>query len=288
MSTSVSRWRGLSIAAVSILAFSQCSRTELSTPLAPSAVTAPASSAVVGANEGENAEFGKLKVCKTGNVAGTFSLQVQEQGGTRTTTVGPSFTLQPGECRTVAENFSPSGSGAQITLTETSAGLRNISGERIDANPTRTSADNPPNGAVSRFLNQFHGFRFTFHNVAPPPPPPSGNQGCTPGYWKQSQHFDSWPNPPYRTDTPFASVFEKGIFNGTLLQALGANGGGKNALARHAAAALLNAQSPDVAYKYTVSEVIAITNGEAPYNKLTVEQRKNLLEAANESGCPLN
>ena len=76
------------------------------------------------------------------------------------------------------------------------------------------------------------------------------------------------------------------ITNPTLLQALQANGGGINALARHAVAALLNASSPDVSYPYTVDEVIEMT--QAVNDSESFKATKYLFENANEAGCPLN
>ena len=46
----------------------------------------------------------------------------------------------------------------------------------------------------------------------------------------------------------------------TLEQALGQNGGGINALLRHAVAAVLNALHPGVDYPLTVSEIITLVN----------------------------
>ena len=34
-----------------------------------------------------------------------------------------------------------------------------------------------------------------------------GSEGCTPGYWKQPQHFDSWPS-DLPQDTPFSDIFD--------------------------------------------------------------------------------
>lgn len=123
--------------------------------------------------------------------------------------------------------------------------------------------------------------------------PPPGGEGCTPGYWKQEQHFDSWIPTGYGQDDRFSAIFgidppitikwsEKGkpqpLYNPTLLEALEANGGGINELARHGAAALLSAAHPDVAYSYIVGDVIAaVQAGDA----------ETLVEA-NELGCPLN
>jgi len=87
-----------------------------------------------------------------------------------------------------------------------------------------------------------------------------GGEGCTPGYWKQSQHFIDWPTfgpdfdggptIPITQSTLFSTVFGPVITiktgtndsktDPTLLEALAAKGGGINALARHTVAAYLN------------------------------------------------
>jgi hypothetical protein len=117
-----------------------------------------------------------------------------------------------------------------------------------------------------------------------PPPPPPGGQGCTPGYWKQPQHFNSYPA-PYTPSTGFRAAFGIGPTI-TLLQALRTNGGGEGALLRHAAAALLNARSGRVNYFYTEAGVIALV--QQAYANNSFEPIKNLLEMPNERGCPLN
>ena len=77
--------------------------------------------------------------------------------------------------------------------------------------------------------------------------------GRTPGYWKQTHHFDEWPLPYAPVSEPSsgttASVFHGVGFNGshfetmTLVQVLseGGNAGHFVALGRHIVAALLNA-----------------------------------------------
>jgi len=127
--------------------------------------------------------------------------------------------------------------------------------------------------------------------------PAVGNGGCTPGYWKQEQHFDSWTT--YNPSTPFLEVFDRYIVikwsekgkpedtsNPTLLQALQANGGGINALARHAVAAWLNADNPEIEYAFTTSGVITLF--QAAYDSGDFESAKDILEEANEVGCPLD
>jgi hypothetical protein len=119
---------------------------------------------------------------------------------------------------------------------------------------------------------------------------PCGGEGCTPGYWKQEHHFDSWPS-GYAPGDDFNTVFGTSITirwslrgpaddvsNPTLLQALQAKGGGDNELARHGVAGLLSAAHPDVDYAWDVGEVIqAVQDGDA-----------DSLVWANEMGCPLN
>lgn len=117
--------------------------------------------------------------------------------------------------------------------------------------------------------------------------PPPGNEGCTPGFWKQSQHFDSWVG--YSPNQSYEAVFGVDVPGSpTLLQALQNGGGGVDALERHSVAALLNASSGDVNSKYTVAQVIAIVQDGIAPGGLTIEQAKNLLAAANELGCPLS
>src|SRR4051812_27902480 len=74
-----------------------------------------------------------------------------------------------------------------------------------------------------------------------------GSEGCTPGYWKQEQHFDSYPAGVGPNST-FKSVFGSSVFGDTktLVQVLSTGGGDLNALGRHAVAAYLNTASHDV------------------------------------------
>jgi hypothetical protein len=120
------------------------------------------------------------------------------------------------------------------------------------------------------------------------PPPPPHLEGCTPGYWKQSQHFDSWTG--FAPGDSFEAVFGRDVpGNPTLLDALKLGGGGLKALMRHAVAALLNASSPDVdpdpAFD-TTAEVIAAF--QAAFDSGDYETTKDLLDASNNAGCPLD
>lgn len=107
-------------------------------------------------------------------------------------------------------------------------------------------------------------------------------QGCTPGYWKQSQHFGNWQS-PVTQNTSYSSVFGVGP-NVTLLAALGTNGGQEKALRRHAAAAYLNSLT-DINYTYSSSDVISMV--QSAYANGNYNEVKNQLNNANEEGCPL-
>jgi hypothetical protein len=128
------------------------------------------------------------------------------------------------------------------------------------------------------------------------PPEPVG---CTPGYWKQEQHFGSW-QAPYEQDDLFDAYFEDAFPGLTLLQVLEGGGGGLDALGRHTVAALLNAAIFNGAndpgnYKYAVGnesitfpdEVITFFNNVYPGTKAQYNRLKDRFEAANEMGCPL-
>ncbi|WP_420628611.1 DUF7507 domain-containing protein [Candidatus Leptofilum sp.] len=122
-----------------------------------------------------------------------------------------------------------------------------------------------------------------YYGEEPPPPPPGGGDGCTPGYWKQDQHFDSWVG--YSPSDSFDAIF--GVsYGGTLLEGADAKGGKENALARHAVAALLNSTNPDVDYLYSTAEVISMVQDAFASGEFN--DTKDLFEEQNEMGCPLN
>lgn len=84
------------------------------------------------------------------------------------------------------------------------------------------------------------------------------SQGCSPGYWKQPQHFGSYPTEMgIYPNTLFVDVFGEDAFPGmTLLQVLSQGGGGLNALGRQIVSAYLNAASIEN-YPYDPDEVAA-------------------------------
>ena len=92
----------------------------------------------------------------------------------------------------------------------------------------------------------------------------------------------------FEVDVTLRAGGQNTIADPTLLDALNATGGGVNALARHAVAALLNASNPDVESDFTAAEVIALVQDAIAPGGITIEQAHQLLAAANEQGCPLN
>jgi hypothetical protein len=128
-------------------------------------------------------------------------------------------------------------------------------------------------------------------------------EGCTPGFWRQSQWLQFWTDYSPTDKFSDSNIFDRVITvftssspppppapsdvnDPTLLQAVWAAGGGINALARHAVAALLNAASPNVNYLYSVQQVISMTQAAIDGNA-DIEETKDLFDAANNAGCPL-
>lgn len=131
--------------------------------------------------------------------------------------------------------------------------------------------------------------------------PAGGGEGCTPGFWRQPHHFDSWTtySPGDALDDDDGGPFdvpntlqlarpERGNASDlTLGEAIELRGGGVNALIRHAVAALLNAASPDVDYDLTVAEVIEKFNAAVGPGG-DIEGTKDEFEGFNEQTCPLD
>ena len=127
-------------------------------------------------------------------------------------------------------------------------------------------------------------------------PEAPGGEGCTPGYWKQRHHYDSWMgcgqsdnfNEAFGTSWSFNEK-KCGTTDPTLLQALRCRGGAAQALARHAAAALLNTKQDGVDYALGTSEVKALVKAALDSGDLElIQDTKNQLAGENEQGCPLN
>lgn len=121
--------------------------------------------------------------------------------------------------------------------------------------------------------------------VDPPPASADGTMGCTPGYWRQKQHFGNWGG--YAPADLYASVFEDAFPGLVLGDVVRMKGGDLNALGRHTVAALLNAASSEVDYGMTTQEVIDAFNAVYPGPDSGYEALKDKFAGMNERGCPL-
>jgi hypothetical protein len=121
-----------------------------------------------------------------------------------------------------------------------------------------------------------------------------GDEGCTPGYWKN--HPDCWEC--FDPETPLCDVFtvpaelQEEFCDDDLMDAMnygggpGVEGAARN-LFRHATAALQNACDADVAYPLTVAGVIDLVNDAlATGDRGEIDAAKNILAGYNEAGCP--
>ena len=136
-----------------------------------------------------------------------------------------------------------------------------------------------------------------------PPPPPSG-EGCTPGYWKAKNHWDSWVPTGYSTNQKINTVFtvpasltlkNKNLGMYTMIQGLSFQGGSTTSgkaeiLLRAAIAGVLNAAHPDLDYEgYTPATLIAAVNEAlASLNGATMVALAAKIDELNNRGCTLN
>ncbi|HXE57407.1 MAG TPA: hypothetical protein VNK43_05360 [Gemmatimonadales bacterium] len=223
----------------------------------------------------------EFEVCKVGSAADfTFAVNGAPAG---------SFSLADGQCSVIHTHTTMP--FRTVSVTETGAAnavldsivvfefVGNFQTDPIIPTKTVLTGTNTASGRVGLE----GGSLLVFYNRLLPPP--EGGEGCTPGYWKQPHHFDSWPA-PYTPTTLFSSVFDDAFPGMTLVQVLGQGGGGLKALGRHTVAALLNAASGGVDYDLTVQQVIDGFN--AAYPGGDIEGTKNRFEGFNQQGCPLN
>ena len=121
--------------------------------------------------------------------------------------------------------------------------------------------------------------------------------GCTPGYWKQEQHFDSWVATGYSPGDLVGDVFPVApaeLAGDSLLDALKYKGGpgelgAARILLRSSVAAVLNAAHPDVSYRAKVGWLIENVNLRLDYgNRGKMLELYEKLDYWNNFGCPLN
>jgi hypothetical protein len=142
-----------------------------------------------------------------------------------------------------------------------------------------------------------------YHSTVEGPPPPPPGKGCTPGYWKQDQHFDSWVPTGLKPTDLVSKLFSnaylytldgKQMSKYTLVQALAFKGGtgtvgAAQILLRAAVAAEINALHPDVDYPMSAGAVItAVQNALASANRGQMILLASQLDDLNNLGCVLN
>lgn len=277
-----SRASPLALVGMAALVVAACESSDLTQNGAPLFDVLPGSPAANGIAQTE-----EFELCKYGSSA-TFSYSVTPYGGPNKTNPGAPITgtglaLNDGDCRVIALY---GGNGAEVTVTETAA----QSGFHLD----RVTITIAPGGgtstvagpSVTEFISGtsgggLRGALAEYFNEADE----AEGEGCTPGYWKQEHHFDSWPA-GYLPGDLFSAYFEDAFPGKTLLQVLQQGGGKLIALGRHTVAALLNAASSGVDYPLSVQQVINAFNAGFPasnYGPL-----KGRFEELNQAGCPLN
>jgi hypothetical protein len=134
-------------------------------------------------------------------------------------------------------------------------------------------------------------------------PPPDLGKGCTPGYWKQSQHFDSWVPTGLATTNLVGSVFGKAslyslagksMANYKLVEALAFKGGpdltgAAQILLRASVAAELNAKYSGMGYPMSAADVVSAVNAAlASANRGAILTLASQLDDLNNLGCTLN
>ncbi|MGQ0791632.1 MAG: hypothetical protein ACT4NJ_05325 [Nitrosopumilaceae archaeon] len=119
--------------------------------------------------------------------------------------------------------------------------------------------------------------------------------GCTPGFWKQEHHFDSWVG--FEPSDLVGSVFDQATTatsSKTLLEALSFMGGpdlvgAEKILLRAAVAGILSASNPEVGYPSTAGDIITSVNAAiASADRDTMLDLAAQIDADNNLGCPLN
>lgn len=247
-----------------------CSGDFAESPLSPDAAantTAPGASTV--------------RLAKIGPAGTTATFEITATGGQLP--LGPTITIdscpEGTPCFPVLVWRPTDASGVQVTIEEV-AHTGNLYLERINVIGDLDGIVNildPEDPSVTVNVNDTNGALVRFKNIELP-----GAEGCTPGFWRQDQHFEYW-TAPYTPGTFFGDVFADAFPGQTLLDVVWLGGGELNALGRHSVAALLNATSPDVDYGMTPGEVIDAFN--AAFASGEYEAQKDVFEAANEQGC---
>lgn len=121
----------------------------------------------------------------------------------------------------------------------------------------------------------------------------TGNEGCTPGYWKN--HTDNWEEvSPSDTVGSIFSGASSATSSATLLEALQFRGGpgvdgAERILLRAAVAAYLNAVHDGLGYPLRRGQIVRrVNNALASGDRDTILEAARKLDRLNNLGCPLN
>lgn len=276
-------------------------------------LTAPSSTRAIDAGHALNASTDEpprvVTLCKIGPVGTSGTFHVSATGGQllhgTTVTLAATDVTNPSGCIEVWKAVEPYVAPDRIdtvTIRELSGAGGDVSEEIVTISALDGAAEFfAPVTEVAVRVSYFNAATVIFKNTSIVIDQP---QGCTPGFWKQAHHADSWQG--YGPNTRFNRVFANAFPGKTLREVLQLRGGGLNALGRHTVAALLNAAHDEVAYGMTVDEVVQAFNQAyagtptrfkkrshkrshlARRHRDRYEDLKNLFEEYNERGCPLN
>jgi hypothetical protein len=173
MSTEHARRLTACIVAAGVAVLAACNDGPSPTASTPAPKFGAPNLAVAGTIVNNTAVASEFRVCKEGNVAGTFTVTRTNLNSTGFTIASSPVIVAAGTCVVVLEDDSPSDQGSNVTVTEVPAteltGLVGVTADNI--NPaTQTPIVNPQNGATY-FINSIHGVRLTFTNTHVEPPP---------------------------------------------------------------------------------------------------------------------
>lgn len=138
----------------------------------PTSVQAPGSALLALGVTNNTPVVGQVKVCKTGNVNGTFALSIAPANGSVGGSLASSpLTIATGTCQVVAEDQTAvNGTGSNVTVDETSAGF--VDGTVVFVSATAgVSAPTTLTDGSTYFVNAFHGYVLTYNNQVTEPPP---------------------------------------------------------------------------------------------------------------------
>lgn len=258
-------------------------------------------STVVGDDTSDAPHIGVFTVCKSApdDTTQAFIFDVAAEGpNTDLATLHPSVELSDGVCKDVyAIDDQQTGSDAVTVAERTSAGwaLEGVTVHRLDEAGTVTTHEAAGPEVTESITPGTRGVLVTYRNVpsssADDDDAFAGEEGCTPGAWKNRLlALGRW---PVAENTPVSDVWNvpPGLEDATLLDALRFGGGPTfedkvQILLRAATAAYLNARTLE--YSLTAQQVIddvntAIASGDSE----TVIALAEELDRFNNQDCPI-